>query len=389
MRRSHRSILLSVLIFVGGLVTPALGTSARAPVGPRSLPGQLVYLYAAHTDQPAPKVLAPAEFLRQKAKGVQPKTATFTVNYSGFSPEAQTAFQFAVDIWESKITSSIPIVVNANWTSVGFQPGQLGGAGPRTYAANFSGAPMLDTWYPIATANKLAGTDLDGSLHDINANFNSAFLDWYFGTDGNSPFDKYDFVSVVLHEIGHGLGFAGSMRFGGACGTGNGCWGVIGTTSTGIPTIYDRFAQNGSGDLLLNTGLFQNFSTQLAAQLTSNNVFFNGTNAAQANAGSNVKLYAPNPFVSGSSYSHLDEVFNGTPNALMTFSISNGEVQHNPGPVMLCMFKDMGWTVTVSGAAARAATETLGLAPFFPEVGTAVTTTIYLPLVMRDFSSGC
>ncbi len=383
MLRSHRSILLSILILVGGLVTLALGTTARAPAGPQSLPGQLVYLYAAHIDQPASKVLASAEFLRQRAKGVQPKTATFTVNYSGFSPEAQTAFQFAVDIWESKITSAVPIVVNANW--IPLSPGVLGSAGANNFYANFPGAPVADTWFQVAIANKLAGTDLDGAPHDINANFNSTFPDWYFGTDGNTPFAQYDFVSVVLHELGHGLGFSGSMRVGGVCGTGNGCWG----SGTPFPFIYDRFAINGSGQSLIDTNLFGSPSPELAAHLTSNNVFFNGPNAVQANAGSNVKLYAPNPFASGSSYSHLDGVFDGTPNALMTFSISNGEVQHNPGPVMLCMFKDMGWTVTVSGAAAGAATETLGLTPFFPEVGTAVTYTVHLPMVVKDFGSGC
>ena len=37
-------------------------------------------------------------------------------------------------------------------------------------------------------------------------------IDWYFGTDGSTPFSQYDFVSVVMHEIAHGLNFAGSMR---------------------------------------------------------------------------------------------------------------------------------------------------------------------------------
>lgn len=204
MRPSHRSVLFLILILVGGAVTPALGTSAHAPTGLQSLPGQLVYFYAAHTDQPPARTLPPADFLQARANGVRTQTATITVNYSGFSPQAQTAFQFAVDIWQSKITSAVPIVVNANW--IPLSPGVLGSAGANNFFANFSGAPLASTWYPAAMANKLAGFDLDtsGSGHDINANFNSNFTDWYLGTDGNPPFNQYDFVSVVLHELGHG-----------------------------------------------------------------------------------------------------------------------------------------------------------------------------------------
>ena len=36
--------------------------------------------------------------------------------------------------------------------------------------------------------------------------------DWYFGLDGQPGEDQFDFVSVVLHEVGHGLGFHDSFR---------------------------------------------------------------------------------------------------------------------------------------------------------------------------------
>ena len=43
-------------------------------------------------------------------------------------------------------------------------------------------------------------------------------------------------MSVVLHELGHGLGFAGSMDVDGALGS----WGL----GTAFPIIYDRFVEN-------------------------------------------------------------------------------------------------------------------------------------------------
>jgi len=109
--------------------------------------------------------------------------------------------------------------------------------------------------------------------------------------------------------------------------------------------------EDGNGTSLLNTGTYPNPSTALGNALTGNvggGVYFNGTNANAANSGARVKLYAPGTWNSGSSYSHLDEIFNNTPNALMTYSLANGESEHSPGSVTLGMFQDMGWSVNSS-----------------------------------------
>ena len=175
----------------------------------------------------------------------------------------------------------------------------------------------------------MAQTDLNGSNPEITSEFNKDF-DWYYGTDGNTPIDKMDFVSVAVHELGHGLGFIDSMYVDG----GTGSWGG----GSPNPSIYDRFIDNGSGVALV-TG-FPNNSAALAAQLTSNNLYFDGAFANSANGG-RVKLYAPNPYEEGSSIGHLDPtVF---PNFLMTPSIGPGTANHNPGAGTIGMFQDMGW----------------------------------------------
>ena len=89
---------------------------------------------------PAPAWVPPAE-----------RTATFVVNYTGFSAEAEAAFQYAIDIWAGLITSSIPIVVNATWEDL---PGNaLGSAGSTGLWYNFTGAPFnnirMDASIPI------------------------------------------------------------------------------------------------------------------------------------------------------------------------------------------------------------------------------------------------
>jgi hypothetical protein len=269
---------------------------------------------------------------------VSAPTATIAVTYIGFPSNAQAAFQYAVDLWEPLITSTVTITVTARWTPLA--PGVLGSASSTSLWRDFAGAPVPGTWYPVALAEKLSGGDLNPDTTDISANFNSTFGTWYFGTDGNPPPGQYDFVSVVLHELGHGLGFFGSMTVS----SGQGSWGG----GSGFPFIFDRFAENGANQQLINTGIFPNPSAALATQLTSNNIFFDGPNANAANGGTPPKLYCPGTWTSGSSFSHLDETTfpPGNPNSLMTPMIGAAEAIHSPGAVTLGLFEDWGWTTT-------------------------------------------
>jgi PKD repeat protein len=286
----------------------------------------------------------PAAFNQRLSGPEQAATATIVVNYNGpgWTPEARTAFEYAADIWETLITSPVPIVVDAQFDSLG--PNVLGGAGPTYIERIFPNIPQANTWYPVATANKLAKFDLYPGLADIRATFSSSYPNWYFGTGSTTPANKISFASVVLHELGHGLGFIGSMRVDDGVGlsecqglAGRGCYGYDGS-----PMIYDRYTENGAGTPLLN---FSNNSTDLTNQLTSNNIFFDSSGGNFANGGNRVPIYTPSSWSQGSSYSHLAGSFDSTAHALMTFSISKGETIHNPGSVTLCMFAEMGWTV--------------------------------------------
>ncbi len=264
------------------------------------------------------------------------RTSTINVTYNGFSTAAQTAFQYAVDILETEITSSVTIELIANWTPLA--PGVLGSAGSFYRTANFPSAPLSNTWYFAALANALAGFDLQVTLDDIYANFNSNFSNWYLGTDGNTPTGEYDFVSVVLHEIIHGLGFAGSMTVSGGVGS----WG-----SSGLPFVYDVYAVNGSSQRLLNTTLFPNPSVVLGTQLTSDNIFVDGASAVIGNGGTNPKLYTPATWNQGSSYSHWDDATYpaGNINSLMTHALGTAEAIHHPGYITRGLLKDIGWTI--------------------------------------------
>lgn len=264
------------------------------------------------------------------------QTATFDVEYIGFSDEARIAFQYAVNIWQTRISSSIPIKIRATWTEL--DQGILGSAGAELVWQNFEGAPKKDTWYPVALAEKLSRTELNSPEDaDIAANFNSG-ANWYLGTDGNTPRGTTDFVTVVLHEIAHGLGFVSSME-----GENNqGSWGI-----SGSPLTFDHHIENQNGQQLINTSNFSNGSTALYNQLTSNNIYFDGPVITNELA-QKPKLFAPSPYDIGSSISHLDENTYpaGTLNSLMTPNIANAEAVHEPGPILMEMFAEMGWEST-------------------------------------------
>jgi hypothetical protein len=270
--------------------------------------------------------------------------ATINVTYVGFEsfPSAQASFQAAVDIWSQLISSPVPIKVRAEFTTLGTNV--LGSAGAQYLWHDFSGVPQAGTYYVDALADQLHGSDLYSDQFDILASFNSAFSSWYFGTDGHPPQGQYDFESVVLHELGHGLGFLGSA-------TVNGGNGSIGFGA--YPVAFDRFVVTETGAPLLG---FASPSTALAAQLThaydpgnahGPGVYWGGTRGVAGNGGVTARLYTPASWTPGSSYSHLDEnAFPaGNQNSLMTPALSGAEAVHNPGPIMLGMFTDMGWVV--------------------------------------------
>jgi hypothetical protein len=259
--------------------------------------------------------------------------AKFEVTYKDFTAEAKKAFQAAVDIWAVTLTTGVTIRISATWTKLGDRV--LGSAGATVNLSGFEGAPKKDTWYPVALASKLAGKDLRVGKPHISASFNSGF-DWYFGTDGKCPAGKYDLMSVVLHEIGHGLGFSGSA----AVKDGKGSWG-----SSGQPEIWDVFIQNGKGKKITDTASFPNSSKELAEQLQGGDLFFAGAEARKANGGSNVRIYAPASFDEGSSFSHKDETTfpAGNANSLMTPRLGKAEAIHDPGPVGIAILRDLGW----------------------------------------------
>jgi hypothetical protein len=280
----------------------------------------------------------PAEYLRKFSKNARPEAdkSTFIVNYVDFPKDAQAAFQRAVDIWQSVLVSDVPIRITANWQSLGTNV--LGSASAASLYRDFPGANKAYTFYPIAMAEKMNHVNLNGNNPDIVARFNADF-NWYLGTDGNPPKNRQDLVSTVLHEIGHGLGFFGSLRPLDSDAT----QGIV--TSGSIPYIFDHFAEDVNKQKVLNTDIFKNPSAELLKALTGGSLYISSPDILKNNGDLPARLYVPGGYQAGSSYSHLDEntYKTGTINALMTPQGDNGEVNANPGPIVSAFFREMGW----------------------------------------------
>ncbi|HEY0739851.1 MAG TPA: T9SS type A sorting domain-containing protein [Chryseosolibacter sp.] len=263
------------------------------------------------------------------------KTANIEVEYINFPADnqAKNAFQFAVEIWESQLSTNVPIRIRAQWGSLG--SGVLGQAIWGSAYANFDGAQHQNVYYPVALAEKITGTNMNGNDPDISAQFNSS-VNWYFGTDGKPPAGKMDLVMVVLHEICHGLGFTDTYS------SSNG-QGSVGMDD--VPFVYDLYVVNSSKQSLFSG--FASPSSAMNAQLTSNNLFYNSPLASAS--GTLPKIFAPSPYDAGSSIAHLDESLFSVPgdaNNLMTPQIAQQEAIHQPGAITLGILNDMGWLTT-------------------------------------------
>lgn len=257
--------------------------------------------------------------------------STFTINYVNFPEEAKKAFQYAVSIWEHNISSVIPINIVASWDNL--QGNIIAQSRPALFYKNFNEAPLRDVYYPVVLVEKLMGKEKNSNKEpDIICSFNQQKA-FYFGTDGNTPSTQYDFVTVALHEIAHGLGISGFIS------DKNGIGSIENPTNS--PSSYDYYIFNTNKQQIANTSLFKSPSRDLHHQITSDKLNF----SSAANVDKVISaLYAPATWNNGASIYHLKHGTCGPEESnLMTPFSYKGEAIHNIGQNTLQILSEIGW----------------------------------------------
>jgi len=185
-------------------------------------------------------------------------------------------FQRAADIWGGLIDSNVDILVDASFSNLDCSTTSaiLGQASATKIFRNFNNAPQRDVWYPVALANAIAGRDLNSGEAQIQAQFNSQIdlssclggVGWYYGFDGNHG-TREDLIVVLLHELGHGLGFAGVTD------------GTTGVMQSNFPSVFEQHML----DTISGTHWSQMTNAQRIASSTHDQgVVFDGASATAA-----------------------------------------------------------------------------------------------------------
>jgi hypothetical protein len=169
--------------------------------------------------------------------------------------------QFAADLWGAVLVSDVPVFVGAQFDPLG--AGVLGSAGASFIFRNEPEFPVQGTWYSSALADALTGRDLNPGFTDIGSRFSSDF-DFYYGLDGNTPENQLNFLDVVMHEFGHGLGFQNFVSE------------ATGDFQSNTPDIYSTFTFDNT------TGKFwtqMNKPQRKASAINYGHVVFTGSSA--------------------------------------------------------------------------------------------------------------
>jgi len=247
----------------------------------------------------------------------------------------------AAELWGKHLESDVEILISTEVNPLPCDESSAteGAASPVAVFSNFSGAPRADTWYPVALANALAGSDLDLDSPDILARFNGDIdtdpncltgVTWWYGIGASAPAGTLDFFNKALHELAHGLGFATLVDL------------ATGVRFFDTDDIFMTFLEDHSTGKLwtemsnaeraasaIDTGDLHWVGSKVVAR--------SGQLSAGADASGHVQMYAPASIDPGFSVVHWDTAV--VPEELMEpFAVDGAKLY-----LGLFLLEDLGW----------------------------------------------
>lgn len=219
--------------------------------------------------------------------------------------------------------SNITLRVEFTFRDLG-STGTLGQAGPAGFQV------INGLYYAQALFNFVSQTDLTGQVTSLSVEMNTnSSVVWNYSNTTPAA-GQYSWQDVIMHEVGHSMGFFDTIDQ-------NGAYNNPG------PSIFETMATLGIGGSPLSS-LDQ---AARAAAIISNNVFWSGQFGLASNNNTPIKLYTPNPYEQGSTYSHIDPSETGKGGIYFP---SLPDATYFPGPTAqeLAIFRDLGWATTGS-----------------------------------------
>lgn len=223
-------------------------------------------------------------------------TNKFSIYYNTSAPPSnvQSAITAAVNIYSSYYNISNYINVGVSWTDLTIiNPNLLGQGKPAQMclhpnSSSFKHVLILSALYIQLTGQNNCPGAPNGIHITLSINSNPP-APWYTGVDGNPPSNQIDLMTVVMHELTHGMGFVTGVN-------------DASCTYPSSPDgyIYDWFALKSlSGWPASFAQVVSNPCTSNAAPLSGGSLNFQGTVGGSSN--SIFPIYLPSSFNPGSS----------------------------------------------------------------------------------------
>jgi len=242
-------------------------------------------------------------------------------------------FEEAAKVWGDILNSNITITVGATFDDDLFcsaNSATLGQAGPTSTLQG----PGLDPGfaYVISLAESLKDSNQNGINVEINAKFNSKIdtddVDcmggggFYYGLDDNVPAGTSALFPVVLHELGHGLGFLSLVN------SGTGGF----NTSGGNP---DTFSRNLKDLETSKTWVSMDDAERLASSLNEPDLVWTGAKVTQdrslhLNPAPELRINAPAP--AGTFEAALGQQSTAIPGGGLTAAVVDGNTVDDLDP---------------------------------------------------------
>jgi len=321
--------LRSIAAAVALTVCPSISV-AQSVIAYRDGDGQWQWMEAAAAQAFARKTAAPDETIG----------GTFRVTYEDLSAATGVGFDDPVSGAARRetlravllyLTSVLDVPGTADLLVRASQTdgrGPLAAAGP--YLLPFTGFQGGLVFEHLTTGVDPLPNELDGVL-TVDFGF-----PWSTDTAGPSPVE-FDLYSVLLHEVTHALGFVSILGPDGASALGN-------AGDLGLFSLFDAFLVRGSTEqpLYLDGGEIN----ASAEDVTSGDVLFAGSRA-EAAFGSFPPVFAPDPFLEGSSIGHWS--FLTGADGVMLPAVDRGERRTEYKAWELQTLGDLGYDVVTCG----------------------------------------